>query len=88
MKSSKMRKSTVSSLEDENFKTIVKIDNKFTNKKDSIDVNRSATIKEVYRMYAPSDKYIPQSLSKFYSESARDVLATNFELLLQLRTDT
>ena len=88
MKSSKMRKSTVSSLEDENFKTIVKIDNKFTNKKDSIDVNRSAKIKEVYRMYAPSDKYIPQSLSKFYSESARDVLATNFELLLQLRTDT
>ena len=88
MKLSKMRKSTVSSLEDENFKTIVKIDNKFTNKKDSIDVNCSTTIKEVYRMYAPSDKYIPQSLSKFYSESARDVLATNFELLLQLRTDT
>lgn len=39
-------------------------------------------------VYAPSDQYIPSSLSKFFQKSARSLLGLNYELMLQLRTDT
>ena len=40
------------------------------------------------KIYTHSDKYIPNSLSKFYQKCARDILGINYELMLQLRTDT
>jgi hypothetical protein len=32
--------------------------------------------------------YVPYSLARFYQNSAREIMGTNYELMLQLRTDT
>jgi hypothetical protein len=40
-------------------------------------------LKDMYKnMYAPSDAYIPYDLSWFFQKAARDLMGTNYELML------